>query len=40
MSLADGQIAYLTEGYFSMPQLDLLAPITNETGGYYVRFVF
>jgi hypothetical protein len=40
MTLADGQIAYLTEGYFSMPQLDLLDPITNEKGGYYVRFVF
>ena len=40
MSLADGQVAYLTEGYFSMPQLDLLNPINNQTGGYYVRFVF
>jgi len=40
MTLADGQIAYLTEGYYSMPQLDLLDPITNENGGYYVRFVF
>ena len=40
MTLADGQIAYLTEGYFSMPQLDLLDPINNEKGGYYVRFVF
>lgn len=40
MTLADGQVAYLTEGYFSMPQLDLLDPITNEKGGYYVRFVF
>jgi len=40
MTLADGQTAYLTEGYFSMPQLDLLDPITNEQGGFYVRFVF
>jgi hypothetical protein len=40
MTLADGQVAYLTEGYYSMPQLDLLDPITNEKGGYYVRFVF
>jgi len=40
MTLADGQMAYLTEGYFSMPQLDLLDPITSEKGGYYVRFVF
>jgi len=40
MTLADGQTAYLTEGYFSMPQLDLLDPIANENGGFYVRFVF
>jgi hypothetical protein len=40
MNLADSQIAYLTEGYFSMPQLDLLNPISSEKGGYYVRFVF
>jgi hypothetical protein len=40
MTLADGQKAYLTEGYFSMPQLDLLNPINNQKGGYYVRFVF
>lgn len=40
MTLADNQVAYLTEGYFSMPQLDLLDPINNQTGGYYVRFIF
>jgi hypothetical protein len=40
MTLADGQVAFLTEGYFSMPQLDLLDPVTNQTGGFYVRFVF
>ena len=40
MALQDGQTAFLTEGYFSMPQLDLLDPISNEKGGYYVRFVF
>jgi hypothetical protein len=40
MTLADGQIAYLTEGYFSMPQLDLLDPTNSQQGGYYVRFVF
>ena len=39
MSLQDGQVAYLVEGYYSMPQLNLLNQASN-SGGYYVRFVF
>ena len=41
----DGDVAYLTEGYFSMPDLSFLAkgfmaPSSTSTGGFYVRAVF
>lgn len=37
LALLQGQSAYLVEGYFSMPELDLLHP--GQGGGYYVRLM-
>lgn len=39
LSLAQGQSAYLVEGYFSMPEINL-AYFGSAPGGYYVRLVF
>jgi hypothetical protein len=39
LSLSQGQSAYLVEGYFSMPELNL-AYFGSSAGGYYVRLVF
>lgn len=39
LSLSQGQSAYLVEGYFSMPELNL-AYFGSSSGGYYVRLVF
>ncbi len=39
LSLSQGQSAYLVEGYFSMPEINL-AYFGSPAGGYYVRLVF
>ena len=39
LSLQQGQSAYLTEGYFSMPEVNL-AYFGSPGGGFYVRLVF
>jgi len=41
----DGDVAYLVEGYFTMPNISFLAPGflgsgTSSTGGFYVRAIF
>ena len=39
LSLLQGQSAYLAEGYYSMPEINL-AYFGSTAGGYYVRLVF
>jgi hypothetical protein len=41
----DGDVAYLVEGYFTMPNISFLAPgflggSSTSTGGFYVRAIF
>ena len=40
MALEQGQSAWLVEGYFSMPDLNLLGGDQQHGGGYYARLVF
>jgi hypothetical protein len=35
-----GDVAYLAEGYYSMPDLRFLSPSSTGTGGFYVRAIF
>ena len=40
LTLAQSQSAWMVEGYFNMPELDLLSGGGTQVGGYYVRLVF
>jgi len=45
LAQADGDVAYVVEGYFTMPGLNFLAPLflgngASTAGGFYVRAIF
>ena len=40
LTQSDGDIAWVVEGYFTMPDVSFLSPGSSTTGGFYARAIF